>query len=426
MEQKIGNNIIFLIIGLKNKNSFYLYIGQFVNYIFLFFLIFYITKYIGIEYLGKYMFAFSFIQYFSIFIDFGFNFTVTKSISINRLQKNKLSYYFFYTLWAKILLLFLSLFLYLLLLNLIPKVNNDKYFFLSMFGVVIAQTLTPLFFFLGVENLKLFTIIYSVSRFLALILIVIFVKNAESFNLLPLILSICLIAAAILSIFYAIYAYKLKIFLKVKVPSIIKLLKESLNVFLGNSASSLYLTSNSFILGLIAPSYKYVGYYSIAEKVIRISRYVIAPYTQAIFPKFSQKFSTQSKEESIKDIFYLIKKLLPILFLLWFFTIIISPIIIYVLNGKFIFDIFFDILIISPILLIGTMNNIMGVLGLINLNLYKLYRNLIFWTGFANVTFAILLGYFFYDKGVSFALTLSELVFLILLLKYLQRESNLA
>jgi len=96
--------------NIKNRlltNFFSLSILQAVN-MFLPLLTFpYLTRILSIEKFGLLMFAQSFILYFLILVDFGFNYSATREISIHRDDRKKISEIFSSVIQVKIILIFI-------------------------------------------------------------------------------------------------------------------------------------------------------------------------------------------------------------------------------------------------------------------------------------------------------------------------------
>ena len=108
------------------KNMLYLLITQIVNYILPLITIKYLILTIGVTNFGKISFVQSFLFYFIVIIDYGFNISATRDIACcNKENKDAISKIFANTLTAKIILLTVCLFIYLYLVLLIPKFKED-------------------------------------------------------------------------------------------------------------------------------------------------------------------------------------------------------------------------------------------------------------------------------------------------------------
>ncbi|HHI03288.1 MAG TPA: flippase, partial [candidate division Zixibacteria bacterium] len=73
------------------ENFFSLSILQGANYLLPLITLPYLVRVFGAEGYGQVMFAYSFIQYFVILTDYGFNLSATRSVSVNRENSAKIS-----------------------------------------------------------------------------------------------------------------------------------------------------------------------------------------------------------------------------------------------------------------------------------------------------------------------------------------------
>lgn len=99
------------------SNFFYLSLLQVAGYLFPLLALPYLAKVIGIEGFGKIAFASAVMVWIQTVADWGFNYTATRDVAKNRDNKEKVSEIFSNVLWARCLLMIISLiFLSLLIL----------------------------------------------------------------------------------------------------------------------------------------------------------------------------------------------------------------------------------------------------------------------------------------------------------------------
>lgn len=385
-----------------------------INYLIPVFLMPYVIKIFGIEKFGEYMFAQSFVQYFAVLVDFGFNFYATREISTNKYDLNKVSKIFTAVQIIKLLLLAVSALILVITIFIFDRFSNTPLFLLS-FIMVVGQFLFPVFVFQGYERMRPLTLINLVPKIICTGAIFLFVRNVNDFNLFVLLMSLGFVFSGILAMWFLFRSNLVK-FVSVDFKYTKKVFDHSKHIFIGNSASLLYVNSNSFVLGLIAP-FTVVGHYSIAEKIIRVTRYVLKPLSQALFPYYSERFSKQSLADSKADIFRLLKLLTPVLILVVIILLCIADYIVVLLNGQPNDHISYNIIIMSVVIIVGTYNNIIGVLGLINLGLERKFKNILLVIGVFNIIILFPLGYLWADIGASFTLVLSECLLLVLLFR---------
>ena len=89
-------------------DTLYLVALQGINYVTPLLVFPYLMIVLGAEKFGYIGFSMSVIQYLMLFVDFGFNFTATKQISLIKHNHEKLNEVFTSTLYAKLILLIIS------------------------------------------------------------------------------------------------------------------------------------------------------------------------------------------------------------------------------------------------------------------------------------------------------------------------------
>lgn len=403
-------------------NFFSLSILNVINYTFPLILVPYLTKVLGVENFGKYVFSFAIIQYATLFVSYGFDYSATKYVTINREDNHKLSSIFFNVLILRFLIGFICAIIIYFSCKLIFDDIQEIKLYLYGIGVFIGYALTPLWFFQGMEKMKFVTIINFISKIISTLLVFIFIKNKNGLEYVNLFFSIGSIISGILSVFFAIYIFKLKLIIP-KLIDFKKHLFEGWSLFLSTIFMSMYRETNVLMLGAFT-DYKIVGYYSIAEKIIKAIQSVISPFTNILYPFFGRKLNVKNEEEKMLTIFFKFTKYYSIfifilVILLYFFS-------------NFIFNTFFgssfvnsilNFKILTLVVFFGGLNYLLGIVGLINLGFEKDFTYSVFISSF----FSILLGYFliknFKDIGASITMSITELVlFCLILSKYYKNK----
>lgn len=281
-------------------NTFYLYIIQVFNYILPLFCLPYLLVTLDGNSFGIFSFAQAFVQFVILFVNFGFNITATKRIaetsdSLKDVQK------IYLTVTIAMLLLFFGATLILipwlyLLDNLIIYREAIFVSLISVIGIV----LFPMWLFQGLNQLKAYSIINVIARFVTLPFLFVIVKNKDDYLAACFIYSIALFMGGIISIVYLFYnrLFSNIFSFKISYRDILKELKDSVAIFLSNSAISLYTNGLTLILGLFA-SANIVGLFSALDRVVRMICFgIFVPINQAAFPvlaKLRDQNFTQGK-----------------------------------------------------------------------------------------------------------------------------------
>lgn len=366
----------------------------------------YLVRVLGTERFGLVMFAQSFALFFIILVDFGFNLSATRAVSLNRNNKSKINEIFSSVFIIKFFLILISLIIISVIVIFIPRFNKDWEIFFLSFGVVIGQALFPVWYYQGIEKMSLITVINVLAKLVFTILILVFVKSEVNYLMVPIFNSVGFILAGIIGLLFAMknISFKTPKFNNLKV-----VFKESSQLFISNLSTTLYTTSNTLILGLFTNNYM-VGVYASMEKLILAIKNLYIPIFQAMFPWLSSK-------KPDKVITITSKLMLPlfilgsIIFLIIFFF------------AESILDIIYnDVLITSYsnvfrilglIAIFSGLNMLFNMLFLSALKKYKERMKIILTAGIINITLALIFVKFYNIYGIAITVTFTELILLL-------------
>jgi PST family polysaccharide transporter len=264
------------------ENFFFLSILQVFNFILPLLTFPYLVRVLGVEKFGLFAFAMSFISYFTIISDYGFNLTATKAVSINRNKKTKLNEISSAILTIKFILVIFCFLLLLLFVYNIDRFYDDRLIFILTFGNVVGQALFPTWFFLGIEQMKHITVINAVTKLIFAGSIFIFVKNTNDFFLVPILFSLGSILGGAYGFWLLINRYCINFSFQTK-ETLRDYFQEGWQIFASSFAINIYINSNTLILGLITNDVL-VGFYSIAEKIMKALRSLVSMAFQVIYP----------------------------------------------------------------------------------------------------------------------------------------------
>ncbi|MGI9533711.1 MAG: flippase [Thermodesulfobacteriota bacterium] len=276
------------------KNILSLYVLQISYYILPLITIPYLVRVLGPEKFGLVSFGQSLIAFFVLFVSYGFDLTATRSISVNRDDKeavNRITS----SVWAvKVLLSVTGILILLLLSQFIQKINEILFLLIILYGIVIGQVLFPRWLFQGKEKMGAISIINITVRGISTAGIFLLIRDPKDFLLYAGILSFQGVGTGILGTWYVLKKFGVSLVM----PSWINIKDafiEGGTLFVSNLSMALYNTGNSFILGLLT-NYTYVGYYSAAEKMVMALVGLFRPISSAFFPRFSKIASTSKSE----------------------------------------------------------------------------------------------------------------------------------
>ncbi|MEN3015133.1 MAG: flippase [bacterium] len=271
---------------------------QIMNYVLPLITFPYLVRVLGPEKYGLVSFALSFVTYFMIFVDYGFEYSATREVSLSRNNKDRLSEIFSSVMLSKILLIFLSLLLMSVIVFSFERFRQDWFLYFMTFSMVIGYASIPSWFFQGVENMKFITISYFVGRLIFVINVFVFIKSQSDYYLVHFLNSVGLLMCGVILIISALTFYGVRLFIPSRYQ-IIQQIEKGRDFFILSSLTQAYSVSNTLILGLISGE-TYVGYYYAAEKIVNMVLSLLSfPITRAFFPYMS-RVAKESKERGLK------------------------------------------------------------------------------------------------------------------------------
>ncbi|MEH7314476.1 oligosaccharide flippase family protein [Priestia megaterium] len=264
------------------KNIFWLLTVQMANFLLPLITLPYLGRAIGVNQFGVAMTALSLMQMLILISDYGFNLSATKKISINRDNKALVNETFSAVIIIKFILMLVCFFILIILMNFIPVIHENEIFFLLFFGMVFGNLFFPLWFFQGIEKMKVSSILNVVTKFIFCLLIIVLVRGKEDFLLIPVCYSVGYIVSGFIGLGVACIKFKVKFY----IPNIRVLranLMESNTYFFSRVSVSMYSLANTFIIGACLGSIT-AGYFSAAEKLYNVILTVISVISDALFP----------------------------------------------------------------------------------------------------------------------------------------------
>jgi PST family polysaccharide transporter len=311
----------------------------------------YLIRVLGVEKFGLIMFAQATMYYFEIVVDFGFNLSATREVALNAKKVNKLNEIISAVFSIKCFLLIISFLILFIVLSIFDRFTDDYLIYYYSFLKVIAITFFPVWFFQGIEKMKYVTCINIISKSIYTILIFVFIQTESDYLLVPLINGFGFFIGSLLALYYVFKHFK-HVFVFNSFAIIKQHFIDSSMFFLSRVSVSLYTSSNTFVLGLVASNLT-VGYYAIAEKLYMVIRQLYQPIVQVIYPYISKS----------KNLVFF-KKLYPVVVLLNFIGVYIlwvfAPELIYLVSKEYFLEsikVFRILLVVScivvPSILIG-------------------------------------------------------------------------
>ena len=232
----------------------------------------YLIRVLGKETYGLVVYAQVIVTYLQILVDWGFDTSATKEVSVHRDDKVKLSEIYSSVFILKGLLFLLTLGLLGLLMRFIPEAEEHASLFWLSMWFCLYNVLFPVWFFQGLEKMKYITILTLVGRGLFLALIFILIKSPGDYLMVPLINGLGAVVTGTIAVYVVLFREKVKF----RMPSwktLYRYFHDSADFFISNVSIKVFVSSNKFIIGTFLGLTE-LAYYDLADKIVSLFRTV--------------------------------------------------------------------------------------------------------------------------------------------------------
>lgn len=295
------------------KNAAWMTVFQAANYVIPILLIPYVSRILGVDSFGKVTYMQTIAQYATFFINFGFEYTSTRAIAVNRDNPEKLRSIFWGTIYAKMLLTVVSLLVFLPYSFNHSQSTEEMVMYMAAWMINVGWWLYPSWYFQGMEKLSIMSVANFMIKAAGAILVVVCVREAsDSVNYLAS-FSFSYIAGGLITIVYCVRTEGMRR-ISVTVDTIKTLLGDSLPVFLASVFSSITQAYAITYLGSGHATEHDLGIYSGAFKLVFAAVAMCnLPISMAIFPKVSREYE-KDREGGIRYFYKTLKIVVLIAF----------------------------------------------------------------------------------------------------------------
>lgn len=397
---KIKNNTI-----LTNIAS--LGLLQMANYVIPILVIPFVVRALGADGFGKASYAQNIITYLTVLVNFGFDYSATRDIAINKDNKDAVRNIFWSVIKHKSILLVISFIVLGIMYFTLPKVTDDLPLYVYAALLNVGFVFFPTWFFQGIEKMGKMAIFNFVSRAFGGLLVVLLVRETSDYRLYIFINSIVYVFVGLTAFLYVVKKYDL-----LPYASDRQVFKESFTksfpIFLNTLCAMFYTIFGMTLLGNYVSDAElgiYAGSYRIVNAITMLAA---MPIHLAIFPNVSKKFNENLKLgfTYLNRIILLVLPLMLILTIIIWFT---SPILVNLFLGPEFTKSIIVLKYFSPLPLLIVLASFYTVQGLYALQLQK-YAPLV---GLTVAIFCVVLNLLIIPKygiiGAVVAFLLSEL-----------------
>ncbi|MEA4852463.1 MAG: oligosaccharide flippase family protein [Paludibacter sp.] len=285
----------------------------------------YLIRVLGAESYGLYVFAVATASYFVGIVSFGFSFPGVKAIAQNKDNLQIKSAVVSSVFTSKILLGIVSLVIFIGLLLTVPLLKDHKGLFLIVYAQILCEIFFPIWYFQGVQKMKIVTYFQLAFRILSLPFIFILVRSTDDLLQYAFIATLSVVLPAVALYVYLIRRENLTIRLQ-PISKLKTYFKEATPFFWSSTAGTIKQESVTIIIGAFF-GMKDVALYDLANKLIMLPRMLTMSINTALFPKVIEDIKTETikKIEKYETMIGLAVVLFVVVFGYW---------IIWLLGGK--------------------------------------------------------------------------------------------
>lgn len=280
------------------KNIVSLGVLQVANYLIPFLVLPIISRILGASLFGSVSYAQNIITYLTLLINYGFEYSATRQISIAREDKAKTDAIFWSVIAAKGMLLILSFAILAVLPFCMERVACDPKLYIYTALANIGIVFFPTWYLQGVQQMDKMAWANFFTKLLGAVLVLSLVREASAYRLYPLLMSASSILIGIGAMIYVIRHFGISRPVLSR-QTLREVMQAGAPIFLNNVFVALYTTANMTILGMYAAD-DVIGYFSGAQRLIQaLNMVVVMPVSMAVFPEISRRFA-DSKTEGVR------------------------------------------------------------------------------------------------------------------------------
>lgn len=363
---------------------------------------------------GKLGFSLAIIQYFIIIVNYGFNLSATQKIAQNFNNKNAVSLIFWNVLSARVLMSVLGLTILCLLSIFNTEIQQLFPILICAYLGVLGAALFPQWLFQGKEQLGTISTIRIITQVINVPLIFTFIKTPSDVWIAALIASL----PSIWIVFFSYYLISKRKWLTWSMPSVRNIfveLKDGWHLFISTAAISLYTTSITVILGVIAGPVS-VAIYVSANKLLQAAQGLYTPLSAAFYPRINNLLS-KSADEGLGAIRYLMKIQFFLTLCISISLFVFAPFVINFLFGDEYAQSAIVLRVLSVLPVVIGLSNIFGIQTLLTHGYKKEFSRVLLLSGLISLCTLLPLCYLFSSIGAAVSVVFTEFIVTILMLK---------
>lgn len=263
----------------------------------------YLVKVLGMELYGIIISAQVLASYATIIIDFGSNSVVAKHVSINRNNKEMLSEIVCSVFTVRSFLWLVCLPIYCAVVFLVPVYRGYWVLFLISYGLTLNDVLFPRYFFQGIENMRISSIINIAIKLFFILLVFVLVKEVSDYLMVPILYTLGYALAGVVSMYIVFGRMKIH-FAIPPVKRMMVYVKDSSAIFATDLICTIKDKFNYILLGGFSGMANVVVY----DLGIKLNVIIVKPVQiigQVLFPRFAKTKNSKKLNQMTLVVFIL-------------------------------------------------------------------------------------------------------------------------
>ncbi len=248
----------------------------------------YLTHALGVEAFGRFSFVLAVMAYFVLITDYGFSWSATRQIAAHRDDRQFVSQIFSATWYAKCLLALISGVVLIAAVGFVPILREDARLYLAGFSLVLGNLLMPVWLLQGLERMREVAILHVFGRIAALLPLFMLVRTPQDVAWAVFYAGAASIIGGIVALFWISHGRLIE-WEKPKLTAMLNALRDGGVLFLSKVYSNSYTLLAPLVLGAISGTTS-VGYFALADRIMRVAQALLEPITQALFPRLSHLY----------------------------------------------------------------------------------------------------------------------------------------
>jgi polysaccharide transporter, PST family len=376
----------------------------------------YLTRVLGPERFGLYMFVIGIARYGFLVTDWGFNFSATREVTVRRANGEDIAGPASAVTVARLVLLAACAIGLAVATLTVDRFQSDAVLYWVAFGAVAGSALLPVWLYQALERLPFVTISLLAVRVVTTTLVFVFVNSGSDLAIALVLWSVPWPAAALV----ALASMRRQLGVRFRPTRPTQWWRTFLDggpVFLTLAFAGVYTALNAVVLGLLTDNAQ-VGYFAASETLITAAVGMLVPAVQGLFPR-----AARAGAEGSEDALAHVRRVLPYLTLLGaglcVATFGLAPLVPHVIGQEF--DRSVAILqLMSPLPLIIAIATTLFTQLMLPLRMDRAYTKIVAGAVVANILLTAVLVPSFEAIGTAITVVLTELAILIAVLIYLR------